>query len=308
MSGSKAGTVHGVLLLDKDKGITSNKALQRAKRALGATRAGHCGTLDPMATGMLICAFGYATRWLGELLHADKEYLTTFRFGTSTATGDLDGEVLKQESVERVLSQVTQESIDELAEATRGVQMQVPPMYSATKRNGVPLYELARQGKEIEREPREICVHKLDILGIDGTDVHVNMRVSKGTYVRSIAMEWGEKLGVGACVYALRRSGVGFFSEQGQELVTQADIDAAKEEGGPNDLLMPVDALLLEVPVLEVTSDDVNTLRMGCKVALRELAEPGRVRLIEKGSKNFVGIAEVNHKAFVQPKRLIPAR
>ena len=189
----------GVLLLDKPAGITSNEALQRAKKLLAARKAGHTGSLDPIATGLLPLCFGSSTRWSGYFLGSDKYYKATVRLGETTETGDSEGTVTNRAPVN-----VTESQVRSILQEFLGTRLQVPPMYSAIKVDGQPLYKLARQGKEIEREPREVTVHELDFQSYDGRDVEMTLRCSSGFYVRALATEFGERLETGAHVIGLR--------------------------------------------------------------------------------------------------------
>ena len=195
--------VDGMLLLDKPEGITSNDALQQARKLLGAQKAGHTGSLDPIATGLLPLCFGTATRWSGYFLGSDKYYRATVRLGETTETGDSEGAVIKTRKV-----LVKDGQLQNALSQFRGTYLQVPPMYSAIKVNGQPLYKLARQGKEIERQAREVTVDTFDFGGFNGRDVDLTIRCSSGFYVRALATDLGESLGTGGHVTTLRRLGV----------------------------------------------------------------------------------------------------
>src|SRR5262245_32322385 len=199
--------VDGVLLLDKPSGPSSNAVLQRAKRLLGAARAGHTGTLDPLASGLLVIAFGEATKFSGGLLEADKAYRARLRFGARTSTGDAEGEVLERSEVA-----VSEEGLRAALERFRGEIGQVPPMYAAIKRDGRPLYDYARRGQMVERTARRITIRRLELEKFDRDEADLTVECSKGTYIRTLAEDIGESLGCGAHLAALERTAVGPFS------------------------------------------------------------------------------------------------
>ena len=212
MARRKGRAVNGVLLLNKPAGMTSNHALQRAKRLFFVEKAGHTGALDPLATGVLPLCFGEATKFSQFLLDADKRYRSTFRLGQTTNTSDADGEVIREASAEGI-------TVDQIKQALiplTGAILQVPSMFSALKHQGQPLYKMARQGIEIERAPRPVTVYAIEILAFRAgvaAEVDVDIRCSKGTYIRSIAEDLGFALGCGAHVKTLHRSGAGLFVE-----------------------------------------------------------------------------------------------
>ena len=196
-------------MLDKPEGLSSNHALQRAKRALDARKAGHTGTLDPFATGLLVCCLGKATKISGAMLEADKTYEATVRLGEETDSGDLTGHIVFQAPTEAAA--VTQEAFEAALVQFRGPIEQVPPMHSALKRDGKPLYEYARQGIELERPPRQVTIHRLELLEFNKLDARILVHCSKGTYIRTLAQDIGRALGCGAHLAALRRTQVGPF-------------------------------------------------------------------------------------------------
>lgn len=200
--------MHGILLIDKSPGMTSHDVVRRLRRLLGTRRVGHTGTLDPMATGALPVAVGEGTRLVEFLMEGDKEYLATLRLGMTTTTQDAEGDLLD----ERRWQGVDLVALEKAAADLRGAILQLPPMYSALKRNGVPLHRLARQGVEVEREPRPVTIFRLDILGIELPLVEIAVTCSKGTYVRTLAYDLGEALGCGAHLTALRRTRSGPFA------------------------------------------------------------------------------------------------
>ena len=217
MAKRRGRVLDGVLLLDKPVGLSSNHALQRAKHALDAQKAGHTGTLDPFATGLLVCCLGRATKISGSMLSADKGYRATIAFGRETDSGDLTG-IVVQEAAEGFLG-VTEIALRQVLETFMGTQMQIPPMVSALKRDGKPLYEYARQGIVLEREPRQITIRQLDLLSFTPMSVEVQVLCTKGTYIRTLAQDIGRALGCWGHLSALRRTQVGpFFLDQATEL------------------------------------------------------------------------------------------
>jgi len=209
MASRRGQMLDGVLLLDKPEGLSSNHALQRAKRALDARKAGHTGTLDPFATGLLVCCLGRATKISAAMLEADKVYEATVRLGEETDSGDLTGHIVFQEPPDA--APVDRARLEAVLERFRGPIEQIPPMHSALKRDGKPLYEYARQGIELERPPRQVTIHRLELLDFDGRDARILVHCSKGTYIRTLAQDIGRALGCGAHLAALRRTQVGPF-------------------------------------------------------------------------------------------------
>ncbi|MDM9561804.1 MULTISPECIES: tRNA pseudouridine(55) synthase TruB [Bordetella] len=199
----------GVLLLDKPVGLSSNHALQRARRCLDAAKAGHTGTLDPFATGLLVCCMGRATKISGAMLDADKAYRATLQFGEETDSGDLTGNVVARAPDGFAVDEA---SLRDALSRFQGIIEQVPPMYSALKRDGKPLYEYARQGIELERPARQVTIHRIDLLSLSGTQAEIDVACSKGTYIRTLAQDIGRVLGCHAHLAALRRTHVGPFS------------------------------------------------------------------------------------------------
>ena len=224
MASRRGQLLDGVLLLDKPEGLSSNHALQRAKRALDARKAGHTGTLDPFATGLLVCCLGRGTKLAGQLLDSDKGYVATISFGTETDSGDLTGNVV---STAEDFVGTTVDALQAVLPEFRGDIEQIPPMHSALKRDGKPLYKYAREGIELERPPRSVTIHKLDVLSFTPTEVVIDVVCSKGTYIRTLAQDIGRRLGCGAHLSALRRSRVGpFHIDQAIALETLQKMDA----------------------------------------------------------------------------------
>ena len=226
----------GVLLLDKPEGLSSNHALQRARRTLDARKAGHTGTLDPFATGLLICCFGRATKICGPMLNADKTYEATLRFGEETDSGDLTGEVVS--TAAPGFDGVARESLEQVLPEFTGEIEQIPPMYSALKRDGKPLYEYARQGIELERAPRKVTIYRLELLECDGMQARLLVACSKGTYIRTLAQDIGRRLGCYAHLQALRRTAVGPFN-----IADSTGLEALQAMERPQETLIPLQAL-----------------------------------------------------------------
>lgn len=278
--------VDGVLLLDKPVGITSNDALMRARRLLNARKAGHGGTLDPMATGLLPVAFGEATKFLNDSLDADKTYLADIVFGTTTTTGDVEGDVVLTREV-----RVNEASVRESLAAMVGEVDQVPPMHSALKRDGKPLYEYAREGVVLEREARRVTLHALDLLAFDSGDgdagsarAVVRVRCSKGTYIRTFAEDLGERLGCGAHLGGLRRERVGNCS-LGRAITLEAL--EAMAPGERDARLQPLDFMLEALPAVELDAEFSRRFLFGQRL---RIAPPGagaageaRVRVYQRG-------------------------
>nr|NDG08619.1 tRNA pseudouridine(55) synthase TruB [Oxalobacteraceae bacterium] len=238
--------VHGVLLLDKPAGMSSTQALAKAKWLLNAQKAGHTGTLDPFATGLLPLCFGEATKFAQDLLYADKTYEAVVHLGVTTTTGDTEGEVAESRPVE-----VSIQQIESVLTQFCGPIRQVPPMYSALKRDGKPLYEYARQGVTLEREARSVIIHQLDLLCYDAPYIKLRVTSSKGTYVRVLGEDIGKALGCGAHLKALRRTGVGSLSLD--DAVALDDLVALGE--CRSNALKPLDALLSTLPSIELNDE-----------------------------------------------------
>ena len=257
--------VDGALLLDKPLGLTSNAALQQAKRLFGARKAGHGGTLDPLASGLLMVLFGEATKFAGPLLDGDKEYLATLQMGAATTTGDAEGEV-----VERGPTDMTEADVRAVLQRFRGEIEQVPPMFSALKRDGVPLYKLARRGEEVERSARRVTIKELELVGGSPLRPELRIRCSKGTYIRSLAQDIGVALGSKAHLAALRRTASGRF--QIGEAATLERLGAmSPAERRPR--LRSLAELLVGLPRAELDAPSAARLRNGQALAIPGLGE-----------------------------------
>lgn len=294
-------TVNGILLLNKPVGLTSNEALQQVKRLYWARKAGHTGSLDPLADGLLPICFGSATKISGFLLDADKRYRVRIRLGETTATGDSEGEVLKRHPTDGV----TEAAVRAALEKFRGNILQLPPMYSALKHKGERLYNLARKGIEVEREPRPVCIHALELLDFDLPELTLDVHCSKGTYVRTLAEDIGGELGCGGHVVALTRTAVGPFAAEGMvELETVERLTEAREFAQMESLLLPVDSALTAWPELLLSSDAAYYLQQGQAVLVPKAPTEGWVRLYTADHR-FLGAGQIQDDGRVAPKRLM---
>jgi tRNA pseudouridine55 synthase len=301
-------SVNGIFLLDKPQGLSSNQALQQVKNTFDANKAGHTGALDPLATGVLPICLGEATKFSQFLLDSDKHYLSTFTLGVSTETGDSEGAVLNKQDA----SAITEQQIEFAIADFRGDIKQIPSMYSALKHNGQPLYKLARQGIEIEREARDITVFSYQILAYrpgPQAQLDVQLHVSKGTYVRSLAEDLGKALGCGAHVSALRRNIAGPFSDS--EVITLPELQAMAENADPSDLdhlLKPMDIPVADRMAVELSETVAAYFQLGQPVmstqAFREGQEGDIVRVFREGGA-FLGVATVTDDGKIAPKRLV---
>ena len=286
--------VDGVLLLDKPLGLTSNDALQKVRRLFSAAKGGHTGTLDPLASGLLPLCFGEATKFSADLLDADKTYEAVIQLGVTTDSGDAEGKVTKTAAVNveiddilRVLSQFT------------GAIRQIPPMHSALKRNGRPLYELARQGIEVEREPRMVIIHAIDCLGFGGQSLTLRVACSKGTYIRVLAADIGDALGCGAHLAGLRRTRVGDLDLGAA--VTLAHL-ASLDEAGRAGCLQPVDDLLRTLPAAMLEGEAAERFRHGNPVEL-PAGLSGKIRVYV--DRRLIGVGESATDGRLWPKKLV---
>lgn len=287
---------NGILLLDKPAGLSSNAALQRVRRLLGGCKAGHAGSLDPLATGMLPLCLGEATKIAGEILSNRKRYRFTIALGARTETGDREGPVVEEAPV----PVRWQEGLQAALHAFLGPGRQVPPMYSALKRDGQPLYRLARAGVTVEREPRQIEIFELEPVSQSGEAVELDVLCSKGTYVRVLAEDIARALGTCGHVSALRRSWVEPFEHEAMEsleAVTRAC------EAGTTPTLVPADRPLEHLPAVILESGPVDRIRHGQEVVLVRSPPPGRVRLYG-GERRFLGLGESDGRGKIRPRRL----
>jgi len=282
----------GVLLFDKPSGISSNNALQKVRRLFQAAKAGHTGTLDPLATGLLPICFGEASKFSTALLDADKSYRALLRLGQTTTTGDAEGEILAEQPVE-----CDQAAVETVLARFRGEIQQLPPMYSALKHQGKPLYEYIRKGETVERTPRNVVIHELVLHRFEGNEMEISVRCSKGTYVRTLAEDIGAALGCGAHLTGLRRTAIAHFDVQDAfqwqqlEAMNAAQLDAC---------LLPIDSLMPEMTKLHLDAVQIRRLAQGQRLALDTGCASGKLALY--GPAGFVGVG------LLQGRRLSPER
>lgn len=292
--------VDGILILDKPRGLTSNAALQKIRWLLNAEKAGHTGSLDPLATGVLPLCFGEATKFSQYLLDADKGYETLMHMGVTTATGDAEGEVLQRCDVA-----FERDALEAVLPRFRGDIQQIPPMYSALKRDGQPLYKLARAGEVVEREPRSVNIARLDLLSFEPPFARLSVACSKGTYIRTLVEDIGQALGVGAHVAELRRTQAGPFSLA--QAVSLETLEQAHAEGGSEALdrfLLPADSGLEHWPLLQLSEHSSYYWLHGQPVRAPQAPKFGMVR-VQDHTGRFIGIGEVSDDGRIAPRRLI---
>ncbi len=298
----KGRPVNGILVLDKPTGMSSNAALQTARRLFDAQKAGHTGALDPLASGVLPICFGEATKFSQYLLDADKAYHSVFRLGVCTASGDAEGEELSRVDA----SHIDLAAVEAAVPAFRGEITQIPSMFSALKHQGQPLYKLARQGIEVERKSRRVTIHSLqlgDFVAAEHPSLAVDVHCSKGTYIRSIAEDLGGTLGVGGHVETLRRTQAGPF-HLGQAVTLDELRERLENEGlGALDaLLLPVETPVMHLPEITISADLGHYFLHGQSVMKSALPE-GLLRVYVEGL-GFVGLGECNDDAMLAPRRL----
>ncbi|MGB0847290.1 MAG: tRNA pseudouridine(55) synthase TruB [Thiolinea sp.] len=296
-------SLDGILLLDKPLGVSSNKALQNTRFLYQAAKAGHTGSLDPLASGMLPVCFGEATKVSAYLLDADKRYLTTATLGAVSSTGDAEGEL----DFRGAVPEFSDAELEAVLTEFRGEIHQIPPMYSALKQQGQPLYKLARQGVSVEREARTVFIHELTLQQRTPLTLDLDVRCSKGTYIRSLVEDIGEALGCGAYVSALRRTEVSPF--QCLPVYTPRFLQQTSEQGGLaalDELLLPMDKALPHLPALVLDTSSILRLQQGQKLSLNQFSEQppcGLVRTYTESSV-FAGLAEVTPQ-MVKAKRML---
>ena len=299
----KGRNVNGILLLDKPAGITSNAALQQVKRLFNASKAGHTGSLDPLATGVLPLCFGEATKFSQYLLDADKHYLATVRLGVITNSGDSDGDVLE----ERDVPDYGDTEIEAVLEQFRGEILQTPSMFSALKVDGQPLYKLARQGIEVERKARPVRIDQLSLVERSKSELVLDIRCSKGTYVRTIAEDIGLALGCGAHVTQLRRLGAGPY-----EIADAVSIETLEAMQGDfakmDERLLPVWSAVSNWPMVRLTEVTASYLLQGQPVQISNAPTEGWVGIFSESSddtETFIGVGEIQEDGKVAPRRLV---
>ena len=291
--------VDGILLLDKPTGISSNKALQNTRFLFKANKAGHTGSLDPLASGMLPICFGEATKFSNYLLDASKSYRALCQLGKTTSTGDAEGEITSECPV-----QVDAQDIQRAISQFIGKVDQIPPMYSAVKHKGQRLYKLARKGEEVERSPRQIEIYSLEMIGFNDNAFEIDVHCSKGTYIRTLAEDIGKALGCGAFVARLERTGVQPFWEN--DCYSLDALRAISEQGmdSLDRCLLPVNSALVHLPELIVDPLAADYLKQGQGVRINQAPLSGMLSLITENG-HFIGIGEVDSDGSILPKRLM---
>ncbi|MEC5342804.1 tRNA pseudouridine(55) synthase TruB [Brenneria populi] len=299
--------VHGVLLLDKPQGMSSNDVLQKVKRIFNANKAGHTGALDPLATGMLPICLGEATKFSRYLLDSDKRYRVIARLGQRTDTSDADGNVIETRPIA-----FSSAELDAALDAFRGATKQVPSMYSALKYQGRPLYEYARQGQVVPREARDITVYELLFIRCEGDELELEIHCSKGTYIRTIIDDLGERLGCGAHVIYLRRLQVATYPaqrmvtlDQLNALLEQAQAEARSPALSLDPLLMPMESPAMGFPEVNLTPVTAGYLKLGQAVQASGAPAHGMVRITEGDARKFIGMGEIDDEGRVAPRRLV---
>ncbi|MGQ5796919.1 tRNA pseudouridine(55) synthase TruB [Serratia sp. IR-2025] len=299
--------IHGVLLLDKPQGLSSNDALQKVKRLYNANRAGHTGALDPLATGMLPICLGEATKFSQYLLDSDKRYRVIAKLGQRTDTSDADGQIVQERPVN-----FTQAQLDAALDTFRGDIQQVPSMYSALKYQGKKLYEYARQGIEVPREARSITVYELQFIRWEGDELELEIHCSKGTYIRTITDDLGELLGCGAHVIYLRRLQVATYPivrmvtlEQLNALLAQAQEQDIAPGELLDPLLMPMDSPVENYPEVNLLPVVAGYVKQGQPVQVAGAPASGMVRITEGEERKFIGVGDIAEDGRVAPRRLV---
>ena len=292
--------ISGIVVLDKANGLSSNAALQEVKRLYEANKAGHAGSLDPLATGVLPVCLGEATKVSQFLLDSDKRYRARIKLGIRTDTGDSEGSIIERnEGIS-----VSRKAIERALTKFKGEIEQVPPMHSAIKMNGVPLYKLARKGIAVEREPRLVTLYQVCLVEFVNSELELEISCSKGTYIRTIADDLGQELGCGAHVIELRRTQAGVFTEK--DSISAEELALEKENRGLDKIdqfLIPMDRAIQDLPEVNLPSITASHVKNGQAVLVRHLPKNGLVRMYE--DEQFIGIGSIDDDGKVAPKRLI---
>lgn len=291
--------VNGILLLDKPAGITSNAALQSVKRLYNARKAGHTGSLDPLATGILPVCLGEATKISGFILEADKFYRVVIKLGVKTTTGDADGDIMES----HLVSKISYNELNAvLAEFTGSIE-QIPPMHSAIKQAGQPLYKLAHRGIVVERKPRTVVIRELTMRRLQDDFLEIDVHCTKGTYMRTLAEDIGERLGCGGHIVALRRLGVGMFDNN--RMITLDELHLAARDGLALDtFLLPIESALAHWPDVKLSQDVAYFIKRGQAVVVPHAPTQGFVKLFS-GDAHFMGIGRILDDGRVAPRRLV---
>ena len=285
-------SIDGVLLFDKPLQLSSNTALQNIRHLFQASKAGHTGTLDPLATGLLPVCFGEATKFSNALLEADKTYRAVLRLGQTTTTGDAEGQIVADHPVN-----INPVNIAAVLEKFRGPIQQLPPMHSALKHQGKPLYEYIRKGETVERKMRTVTIHDLLLNALDGNEMNITVRCSKGTYIRTLAEDIGTALGCGAHLTSLRRTAIAQFDLHNGYTLQQLQ---AMPEAERDACILPLESLMPDMPVLQLDGVQIHRLAQGQKLGLDTGLPDGKIRL--HGPQGFIGTG------WVQGHRLAPDR
>ena len=292
--------ISGIVVLDKANGLSSNAALQEVKRLYEANKAGHAGSLDPLATGVLPVCLGEATKVSQFLLDSDKRYRARIKLGIRTDTGDSEGSIIERnEGIS-----VSRKAVERALTKFKGEVEQVPPMHSAIKMNGVPLYKLARKGITVEREPRLVTLYQICLVEFVNSELELEISCSKGTYIRTIADDLGQELGCGAHVIELRRTQAGVFTEK--DSISSEELALEKENRGLDKIdqfLIPMDRAIQDLPEVNLPSITASHVKNGQAVLVRHLPKNGLVRMYE--DEQFIGIGSIDDDGKVAPKRLI---
>ena len=292
--------ISGIVVLDKANGLSSNAALQEVKRLYEANKAGHAGSLDPLATGVLPVCLGEATKVSQFLLDSDKRYRTRIKLGIRTDTGDSEGSIIERnEGIS-----ISRKAIERALTKFKGEVEQVPPMHSAIKMNGVPLYKLARKGITVEREPRLVTLYQICLVEFVNSELELEISCSKGTYIRTIADDLGQELGCGAHVIELRRTQAGVFTEK--DSISSEELALEKENKGLDKIdqfLIPMDRAIQDLPEVNLPSITASHVKNGQAVLVRHLPKNGLVRMYE--DEQFIGIGSIDDDGKVAPRRLI---
>lgn len=292
--------IDGILLLNKPLGLSSNAALQRARFIFRAKKAGHTGSLDPQATGVLPLCFGEATKVSGYLLDSDKRYTTTVQLGQTSSTGDTEGEILKTTPVPEFSDKTLQAVLDQF----KGSIIQIPPMFSALKHNGTPLYKLARQGIEIERKKREVTIYELNLLEKTKDTLVLDVRCSKGTYIRTLAQDIGEALGVGAYITSLDRTDVSPFDCSKLYTLEELETIAKEDESALDDILLGIDKALDNQPQITLNDEETTRICHGKKVSRDDVPNSPLIRIYNH-SDEFIGIGRYSSDNMLAAKRMM---
>jgi tRNA pseudouridine55 synthase len=291
--------IHGILLLDKPQGLSSNQALQKARRIFEARKAGHTGSLDPLATGLLPICFGEATKIAGHLLGSRKAYAAECRLGSTTTTDDAEGETIST----RAVPPLNEADIERALQTLRGRIVQTPPAYSAIKQGGVALYKRARRGEDVQVPSREVQVDRFEMTGHDGEHLRLHVECGSGTYVRSLARDLGERLGCGAHLTALRRLWVEPFTAA--QMHTLESLDRIKAEdglGALDSLLLPLEAGLAGMPALTVSAEQAAQLKQGKRLMQTALADQPLCRALDTDG-SLVALVEIDVRGEVRVRR-----